>query len=97
MNRQAVDRQRRLEIVLQTGNRGRKLAGETGAHAMNLGTRRLEVRGIADRAHLGHGSGATSSGIFERRLAMRWNQHRMRIEEEKTDSIALISPGAQLS
>jgi hypothetical protein len=39
-------------------------------------------------------SAAPSSGSLERMLARRWNQQRIRTEQGKTASMALISPGA---
>ena len=98
-NRQAVDRQQRLEIVLQTGNRGRKLTGETvptrwtWAHAAS----RFGASRIARTSAMN--SGAASSGILKRRLAVRWNQQRMRIEEEPAVTVLGIDdePGEPLA
>jgi hypothetical protein len=42
-------------------------------------------------------SGAASSGIFRAQVGHAVEPQRMRIEEEKTDWIALIRPGARLS
>jgi len=64
---------------------------------MGLGTHRFEVWGVTDRTHPGHELRCSLFGDLRAQVGHAVEPQRMRIEEERTDWIALIRPGARLS